>query len=218
MKIQNSISNLNQSLAKLNLASKKAFNQINRDNRVKSVLILAVGVAAASFTTKTIMEKVSVKSSSITWVGKKVTGKHSGTIDLKDGFFEMENGNITGGEFVIDMNSIACTDLEGDSKGQLEGHLKSDDFFGVENHPTAKLVITNAVKDGNSYTVTGDLTIKETTAPISFDLQQAGDNFTTTLTIDRSKYNVRYGSGSFFDNLGDKTIYDDFTLDINLSI
>ncbi|EAQ47966.1 MULTISPECIES: YceI family protein [Leeuwenhoekiella] len=218
MKIQNSISNLNQSLAKLNLASKKAFNQINRDNRVKSVLILAVGVAAASFTTKTIMEKVSVKSSSITWVGKKVTGKHSGTIDLKDGFFEMENGNITGGEFVIDMNSIACTDLEGDSKGQLEGHLKSDDFFGVENHPTAKLVITNAVKDGNSYTVTGDLTIKETTEPISFDLQQAGDNFTTTLTIDRSKYNVRYGSGSFFDNLGDKTIYDDFTLDINLSI
>ena len=218
MKIQNSISNLNQSLAKLNLASKKAFNQINRDNRVKSVLILAVGVAAASFTTKTIMEKVSVKSSSITWVGKKVTGKHSGTIDLKDGFFEMENGSITGGEFVIDMNSIACTDLEGDSKGQLEGHLKSDDFFGVENHPTAKLVITNAVKDGNSYTVTGDLTIKETTEPISFDLQQAGDNFTTTLTIDRSKYNVRYGSGSFFDNLGDKTIYDDFTLDINLSI
>ena len=218
MKIQNSISNLNQSLAKLNLASKKAFNQINRDNRVKSVLILAVGVAAASFTTKTIMEKVSVKSSSITWVGKKVTGKHSGTIDLKDGFFEMENGNITGGGFVIDMNSIACTDLEGDSKGQLEGHLKSDDFFGVENHPTAKLVITNAVKDGNSYTVTGDLTIKETTEPISFDLQQAGDNFTTTLTIDRSKYNVRYGSGSFFDNLGDKTIYDDFTLDINLSI
>lgn len=218
MKIQNSISNLNQSLAKLNLASKKAFNQINRDNRVKSVLILAVGVAAASFTTKTIMEKVSVKSSSITWVGKKVTGKHSGTIDLKDGFFEMENGNITGGEFVIDMNSIACTDLEGDSKGQLEGHLKSDDFFGVENHPTAKLVITNAVKDGNSYTVTGDLTIKETTEPISFDLQQAGDNFTTTLTIDRSKYNVRYGSGSFFDNLGDKTIYDDFTLDINMSI
>lgn len=218
MKIQNSISNLNQSLAKLNLASKKAFNQINRDNRVKSVLILAVGIAAASFTTKTIMEKVSVKSSSITWVGKKVTGKHSGTIDLKDGFFEMENGNITGGEFVIDMNSIACTDLEGDSKGQLEGHLKSDDFFGVENHPTAKLVITNAVKDGNSYTVTGDLTIKETTEPISFDLQQAGDNFTTTLTIDRSKYNVRYGSGSFFDNLGDKTIYDDFTLDINMSI
>lgn len=185
---------------------------------IKSVLILAVGVAAASFTTKTIMEKVSVKSSSITWVGKKVTGKHLGTIDLKDGYFEMEGENITGGEFLIDMTSIACTDLEGDSKGQLEGHLKSDDFFGVENYPTAKLVITNAVKDGNSYTVTGDLTIKETTEPVTFELEKAGDNFTTTLTIDRSKYNVRYGSGSFFDNLGDKTIYDDFTLDINLSI
>ena len=212
------MSTLNQSLSKLNLATKKAFNQLNRDNRVKSVLILAVGIAAASFTTKTIMEKVSVKSSSITWVGKKVTGKHMGTIDLKEGFFEMEDGVVTGGEFVIDMNSIACTDLEGDSKGQLEGHLKSDDFFGVENYPTAKLVITNVVKNENTYKVTGDLTIKETTEPITFDLEEAGDNFTTTLTIDRSKYNVRYGSGSFFDNLGDKTIYDDFTLDINLSI
>ena len=185
---------------------------------IKSVLILAVGVAAASFTTKTVMEKVNVKSSTITWVGKKVTGKHTGTINLKDGFFEMEGDAITGGTFVIDMSSIACTDLEGESKGQLEGHLKSDDFFGVEKFPTAKLVITKAVKEGNTYKVTGDLTIKETTEPVTFELEKAGNTLTTTLTIDRSKYNVRYGSGSFFDNLGDKTIYDDFTLDINLSI
>ena len=216
MKIQDFFSTLDNGLEKLNSTSKKAFNFLNRDNRVKSILILAVGVAAASFTTKTSMEKVSVKSSSITWVGKKVTGKHMGTIDLKEGYFEMDGENITGGEFVIDMTSIACTDLEGDSKGQLEGHLKSDDFFGVENFPTAKLVITKAVKEGNSYAVSGDLTIKETTEPVTFELEKAGDTFTTTLTIDRSKYNVRYGSGSFFDNLGDKTIYDNFTLAIDL--
>ena len=185
---------------------------------VKSILILAVGITAASFTTKTDMEKTSIKSSSITWTGKKVTGKHSGTIALQEGYFTMEGDAITGGEFVIDMTSITCTDLEGDSKGQLEGHLKSDDFFGVENYPTAKLVITNVAKDGHSYKVTGDLTIKETTHPITFELEKAGNNLSTVLTIDRSKYNVRYGSGSFFDNLGDKTIYDDFTLDINLSI
>lgn len=185
---------------------------------LKSVLILAVAVGTASFTTKSIMEKVSIKSSSINWTGKKVTGKHTGTINLKDGFFTMEGDNITGGEFVIDMTSINCTDLSGDSKGQLEGHLKSDDFFGVENFPTAKLVITSAVKEGNSYKVTGDLTIKKTTEPVTFELEKAGDNLSTVLTIDRSKYDVRYGSGSFFDNLGDKTIYDDFTLDINLSI
>ncbi|WP_442844780.1 YceI family protein [Leeuwenhoekiella sp. H156] len=185
---------------------------------VKSILILAVAVGTASFTTKAIMEKVSVKTSSITWTGKKVTGKHVGTIDLKDGFFTMEGDNITGGEFHIDMTSIECTDLSGDSKGQLEGHLKSDDFFGVDNYPTAKLVITNAVKKGNTYKVTGDLTIKKTTEPVTFELERAGSNFSTVLTIDRSKYDVRYGSGSFFDNLGDKTIYDDFTLDINLSI
>ena len=130
----------------------------------------------------------------------------------------MEGDQLVGGEFVVDMTSISNEDLSGDNRAKLEGHLKSDDFFGVENYPTAKLVITNVVKNENTYKVTGDLTIKETTEPITFDLEEAGDNFTTTLTIDRSKYNVRYGSGSFFDNLGDKTIYDDFTLDINLSI
>ncbi|MFI8380454.1 YceI family protein [Leeuwenhoekiella sp. NPDC079379] len=184
---------------------------------IKSILILAVGVSAASFTSE-IIEKVSVKSSSISWEGKKVTGNHEGTIQLKDGFFQMEGDAITGGEFVIDMSSINVTDLEGDSKGQLEGHLKSDDFFGVEKFPSAKLVITKAVKKGNTYAVTGDLTIKDTTAPVTFDLVKAGNTLSTLLTIDRTKYGVRYGSGSFFDNLGDKAIYDDFTLDIKLTL
>ncbi|MEH6406252.1 MAG: YceI family protein [Leeuwenhoekiella sp.] len=184
-------------------------------NSVKSVLILAVAFGTASFT-NIMTDKVEIKESSVKWEGKKVAGKHNGTINLKEGYFEMENNEITGGKFVIDMTSIITTDLTGESKGQLEGHLKSDDFFGVESYPDATLVITKTTKTSAGYSVTGDLTIKETTEPVSFDLAVNGNTASTELTIDRSKYNVRYGSGSFFDNLGDKTIYDNFTLAIDL--
>jgi len=115
------------------------------------------------------------------------------------------------------MTSINVTDLEGESKQKLEGHLKSEDFFGVEKYPTAKLVITSAAKKSEGvYGIVGNLTIKEDTHPVTFDLTMNGDAASTKLTIDRSKYNVRYGSGSFFDNLGDKTIYDNFDLEVDL--
>ena len=182
---------------------------------VKSILILAIAATTASFTSN-LIEKVSIKESTIKWEGKKVTGSHNGTINLKEGYFEMENDEIKGGKFVIDMTSLVSTDLTGDSKGKLEGHLKSDDFFGTDNHPEATLVITNTTKTGTGYKVTGDITIKKTTQPITFDLDVDDNTATTQLTIDRSKFDIRYGSGSFFDNLGDKTIYDDFTLDVEL--
>ncbi len=129
----------------------------------------------------------------------------------------MEDDKIVGGEFTMDMSTITVTDLSGEDKGKLEGHLKSEDFFGIEKHPTAKLVINSAAAKGNGkYGIVGDLTIKNETHPITFDLEMNEDTATAQLTIDRSKYNVRYGSGSFFDNLGDKTIYDNFELDVNL--
>lgn len=183
---------------------------------VKTVLILAIATTTASFTNP-VKEKLEVKKSTINWLGKKVTGKHNGTINLKEGFLEMEGDNIVGGQFIIDMSSITVLDLKGDMKGKLEGHLKSDDFFGIAEHPTASLVVKNAEKKGNTYTVNGDITIKGITQPISFDLNMNGTTATTTVIIDRSKFNVRYGSGSFFDNLGDKTIYDDFQLDVTLN-
>jgi polyisoprenoid-binding protein YceI len=129
----------------------------------------------------------------------------------------MENGELTGGEFVIDMSSITVTDLTGEDKGKLEGHLKSDDFFGVKNHPTSKLVITSVAKKSNgTYGVVANLTIKDKTNPVTFDLDWEDNSASTELTIDRSKYDVRYGSGSFFDNLGDQTIYDNFELEVEL--
>lgn len=189
-----------------------------KKNLFKGALASTVIVSLLSFTNVNAQEsKVEVKDSNIEWEGEKVTGSHEGTIDLKDGYFIMENDELKGGEFVMDMTSITVIDLEGEDKGKLEGHLKSDDFFGVNNHPTAKLVITSVAKKSNgTYGVVADLTIKEKTNSITFDLDMDKNSASTELTIDRSKYDVRYGSGSFFDNLGDKTIYDNFELDVEL--
>lgn len=182
---------------------------------IKGAFASVVILTTLSFTT--MKKEINIKESNITWKGKKVTGSHTGTIFLKDGHFIVEDGKPVGGEFVIDMTSIIVTDLQEENKAKLEGHLKSDDFFGVERYPTSKLVITNISEKGNgSYGVVGNLTIKEETHPITFDLDWKENSATTNLSIDRSKYNVRYGSGSFFDNLGDNTIYDNFELAVNL--
>ena len=179
-----------------------------------SVLIAFTGVEAEKV-------NVDVNASTVQWVGKKVTGQHNGSISLKGGRLEMEEGTLTGGLFTIDMASLVCEDLSGDTKGKLEGHLKSDDFFGVKTYPTATFVITRAVPQGpGKYKVVGNITIKGTTEEIQFPatIEEKDGTYTATanLVIDRSKFDVRYGSGSFFDNLGDKTIYDDFELSVNL--
>ncbi len=162
-------------------------------------------------------KEVNLELSTVTWKGEKVTGSHHGTIGLESGHLMLEDEKIVGGEFVMDMSTLTVTDLTGENKAKLEGHLKSEDFFGIEKNPTAKLVITSAAAKGDGkYGIVGDLTIKNETHPITFDLTMNSDSATAELTIDRSKYNVRYGSGSFFDNLGDKTIYDNFDLEVNL--
>lgn len=165
--------------------------------------------------------KVDTKASKVAWIGEKVTGQHDGLVKLKEGSFEVEDGKLMGGSFVIDMQSLVVLDLDGDSKGKLEGHLKSDDFFGVDKYPTSTFTITKAVPQGeNNYKVVGNITIKDTTQEIQFpaELKEIDGKLvgTANLTIDRTKFNVRYGSGSFFDNLGDKTIYDNFKLTVNI--
>ncbi|MBK8967501.1 MAG: YceI family protein [Saprospiraceae bacterium] len=181
--------------------------------------LLAVLVLAAT-TPETY--KVDVTSSALTWKGYKVTGEHAGTVKLKSGSLQFTDGSLTGGTFVIDMTSIKDTDLEGEWAAKLEGHLKSDDFFGVEKYPTSKFVISRAIPQDSkgNYKIIGNLTIKETTKEVKFFAQvsEKDDKVTATgkMTIDRSEYNVRYGSGSFFDNLGDKTIYDEFDMNVML--
>ncbi|PQB04864.1 YceI family protein [Aureitalea marina] len=182
----------------------------------KTLSLLFVALAAFAFAPSTI-KKIDVKESSIAWVGKKVTGQHTGTINLKEGYLEMDGDAVKSGKFVVDMTSLTVTDLEaGKGKEKLEGHLNSDDFFGVANHPTATLNIKKGKVSGNTHTLMGDITIKGETQPLTFDLVMNGNTGTAKVVIDRTKFGIRYGSGSFFDNLGDKAIYDDFELDITL--
>ncbi|EDM43894.1 YCE I like family protein [unidentified eubacterium SCB49] len=182
---------------------------------VKSLLIAAVVFGATTLVSNA--QSINVAESSIIWKGEKVVGSHTGTISFKSGMLEMDGETVTGGKFTVDMTSINTTDLKaGQGKEKLEGHLKSDDFFGVENHPEATLTFTKVKKTSNGYAVNADLTIKGETSPISFDLATTKDTATTTFKVDRTKHGIRYGSGSFFDNLGDKTISDNFTLDVVL--
>ena len=115
------------------------------------------------------------------------------------------------------MTSLNTTDLEGESKGKLEGHLKSADFFGVENFPTASLNIINVSGKGGSYKVKANLTIKETTKAVEFSMNIKGNTATASLEIDRTEYDIKYGSSSFFDGLKDKAIYDNFDLNVSLT-
>ena len=165
---------------------------------------------------------VDTASSSIVWTGYKVTGKHTGTVKVKNGTLSWDSGKLTGGSFEIDMNTITDTDMEGEYAGKLVGHLKSEDFFGVAKFPTSKFVITKAIPQDTkgNYKIIGNMTIKETTKEVKFFAsvtENAGTiNASGKITIDRSEYNVRYGSGTFFDGLGDKTIYDEFDLQVSL--
>ena len=116
------------------------------------------------------------------------------------------------------MSSMTCTDIEDATYNQkLVGHLKSADFFGVENYPTAKLIITNSTpfKD-NQCVLHGNLTIKDKTDDVQFIVKRNNDVYKAKINVDRSKYDVKYGSSSFFDNLGDKVIYDIFELEVKL--
>ena len=187
--------------------------------KITATLTLAATLVLQSFAPQINSEvkEVSITKSSVTWKGYKVTGSHTGSIALKSGSLSFEDSKLVGGTFVMDMNSIACTDLEGVYKEKLEGHLKSDDFFGVKNNPTARLVFTHVTAgDKGVYTVKGDLTIKGKTNNVLFDLTVNEHNATTALKINRAKYDVKYGSTSFFEGLKDKAIYDEFDLQVNL--
>lgn len=165
---------------------------------------------------------IDTEKSTIRWDGYKVTGKHHGQIKIHSGELLFRGEQLTGGHFVIDMHSIEVQDLQGDSRTRLENHLKSDDFFGVETYPQATLEIIKATSSNQqgAFEIEARLTVKEKTHPILFDatINSAGEMTIAEakMKVDRSLYDVRYGSGSFFDNLGDKTIYNEFDIAVYL--
>jgi polyisoprenoid-binding protein YceI len=166
--------------------------------------------------------QIQKSGSTVNWTGKKVLGLHTGSINVASGFVEVTGNQLKSGEVQIDMTSIVITDIE-DKKTSNEflQHLVSADFFSVDKFKTAKLAITGSSKtDNGKFKVDGILTIKDISHPVSFIatveiftdyLHSLGE-----IVIDRTLYDIRYGSGKFMANLGDKLIYDDFILQFKL--
>lgn len=189
---------------------------------VKAILSVVALFALFASSTFSAEFKVDTKASQIKWTGEKVTGSHWGYVNIKSGVVNVDDNKIKNGNFDIDMTSMNCKDLDpGEYNDKLIKHLKSDDFFSVDANPVSAFKIKWVKDNGNnSIKVTGDLTIKGTTKQLTFDAKYtlSGDKLTAeaTIPVDRTKYDIKYGSGSFFDSLGDKTIYDEFTLDLKL--
>ena len=165
--------------------------------------------------------RVSTENSTIKWIGSKIASSHEGNINIAKGALNIDHGTLVGGQFSIDMQSLATTDMSEEYNKKLDGHLKNEDFFNVEEFPNALVVITSAKKrDGNDYYITADLTIKGITHSINFPavVTLKGLNFTATanIKIDRTKWDITYNSGNFFENLGDKLILDEIVLDVFL--
>ncbi len=165
---------------------------------------------------------VNKAESQVRWEASKVTGTHWGYVPLKNANLEVNKGKITGGSFDMDMVNLTVEDLkEEPSKGNLTKHLKSDDFFSVEKFNMATFKITEAkTSNGKDYNISGTLTIKGISQPISFPaiVAVAGGKLTATgqITFDRTKYDIKFRSGNYFENLGDKLIYNEVKLDVKL--
>jgi polyisoprenoid-binding protein YceI len=197
---------------------------------MKKTLVLILGIIVAASTAfatdgdKTSSYEIDTKESKVFWTAGKITGaKHTGHISVASGTVEVKGKSISSANLNIDLNSVVCTDIENEEYNKkLVGHLKSDDFFSVEKHPLANFEITSVKKaNGSEYTVEGKLSIKGITNEISFPakINISGGKVTAngTANIDRTKWNIKYGSASFFKGLGDKTINDEFEIKFELS-
>lgn len=210
-------------------------NKIFSTLGLAAALLVAAPVLAADGgkTKKTVApqaaEKLTVDAaaSKVAWFATKVTGKHNGTVAVQSGTVDMTGGRLTGGSFVIDMTSIKVVDIQDpEYNGKLLGHLNSDDFFSVEKNPTSTFKITSvtAIKGAKAgqpnTTIGGDLTIKGITKPLTFPATVTVSNGQLTasgnMSVDRTKYDVRYGSKSFFNDIGDKAISDEMVFNVNV--
>tara|TARA_X000000368_G_scaffold76756_1_gene57122 strand:+ start:195 stop:773 length:579 start_codon:yes stop_codon:yes gene_type:complete len=188
---------------------------------MKNILFLILFSFITFFSFSQVSVKANIKASSLEWTGSKVTSSHEGTIKLKSGELTINEGKLVGGEFIIDMTSIETTDMEAEANAKLDKHLKANDFFGVEKHPTSLIKITEATYiSGSKYKVIADLTIKNITHSVSFDAEVKINNNSyeaiATIVFDRTKYDIRYNSGSYFDDLGNYLILDDVKLNVFL--
>jgi polyisoprenoid-binding protein YceI len=174
------------------------------------------GSAAATY-------KVDIATSELRWYGKKMAYGHGGLVNITQGSLSLENGNISAGNFTVDMNTIRETgNDDAGSAAKLEGHLKSEDFFMVEKYPTSKFEVTAstpAKTDTTTHTIKGNLTIKDVTKNIEFPANVVvdGNNLTAnaSFSINRNDWGVVYGSG-LSGAIGDKIISDNIDYKVTL--
>ena len=189
--------------------------------KLLAMLVLGISTffAAANLIAPATVNKT---ESQVRWEASKVTGTHWGYVPLKNATLDYSGGKIKGGSFDMDMVNLTVEDLtDAKSKGNLTGHLKSDDFFSVEKFNTSSFKITEAKSsNGTDYTINGNLTIKGITQKVSFPAKVAvvGKKVTATgqIKFDRTKFEIKYRSGSYFEDLADKMIYDEVKLDVKL--
>jgi polyisoprenoid-binding protein YceI len=188
---------------------------------LKTFIFLNIAIFSLSAQETTML--IDTESSSLNWIGKKITNsQHNGSLKFISGELTMCNDQKTSkmsickGSFVVDMTTLLVEDLSGSSKERLEGHLKSDDFFSVDKHKKSFLTINSSKIIESGFSVKGSLTIKDITHPVEFELIRNPGGFTANMIFDRSKYDVKYNSGSFFENLGDRLILDDIELSADL--
>ena len=189
-------------------------------------LLIILGTILATFSgfsqTRYLLD---IDKSELIWIGKKLYGEHKGKVKISKGELIVDKNNyLTSGKFEIDMKTISNDDLsDPEIKKKLEGHLKSADFFDSEKYPTAKLVIKEPIKiEKGNIKIKGELTIKEISKPIEFKAlfvsSAEGYKIFANFSVDRSQFNVKYGSATFFGDVADKVIYDDFQILLNLSL
>jgi len=200
------------------LQTKSLINMKNARNILGGIMTFIALSAFNPSPVATTFYGIDTNTSTVQWKGSKIVGGgHEGFVKISEGGLQVTDGVITAGKFTIDMTTITCTDLDGGMRDKLVGHLNSADFFDVEKHKTANLAIISADAQNN---VKANLTIKGTTHAVTFPATVTETNgavtAAATITIDRSKYDVRYGSNSFFDNLGDKAISNDITFVVTL--
>jgi hypothetical protein len=166
--------------------------------------------------------RVDIHKSTVKWKGSKITEGHEGFIQIQKGVLMIEHGTLVGGQISFNMKTITNSDIESEKyKAMLEGHLKSDDFFDVDKYPLSTISITKATKtEGNNYSIVADLTIKGITHSVTFDakvnIQKIDFSAKAKISIDRTKWDIKYKSGNFFKDLGDKAILDEIEFDISL--
>jgi polyisoprenoid-binding protein YceI len=197
----------------------------------KTTMIIAVAamgfaaVAGGPNANKQTTVTIDSKASTFKWHAKKVTGEHFGTVNFSGGTITLDKGALIAGTIEMDMTSITVTDLQGEYKGKLEGHLKSEDFFSVEKNNKSTLVIKKVEaikgsKTAENYMVTADLTIKGITKEVKFPaiIVVKGNSVTASadFMIDRTQWDIRYGSKSFFEGIGDKAIDNEFNIKVRV--